>query len=617
MASDTLPGYEYEPLGYPDSTRVVNIQPGETSSPLRVNLREIRLQDKGFYEALSYSWATEDGDDSRSIPLDCGGFYIYITKNCEAAIRRFRHVHAIRVMWIDAICINQADFLERGKQVELMGQIYIEAAHIQIWLGEAQLDEEPGNMIRKPCSENFLENLPKIAAEIKEMYRTGGKISESFTYWTFREQSLGSDKIHGRRSLYQGWIDLLSRRWWQRIWVVQEVAAHQGARAMVSCGSATAPYSSLLTLYHYFPYEHDRDRCIFLQGDVPRSASRHISLLKYANTIIQRPSDKPWLNVFYVLSMGRGLQATDPRDNIFGMLEVCPQMKTFLPPVDYTRSKAEVFTDVSVSLLKASKGLLILHSAATNNLEAKICDGLPSWVIDWSAQCPVRFEDFEKIGYDAARGSTSDFHLSSDAKELYIRGRKIDEVVETSAIDTKAYGIAATLPEMIPGWQSSCRSWLRWQSLRTKKMTTELRSQDEDPETLLTALCWYFENKWGSWPRDPHLGRKFDYWYHWIMSENDTEEIERRLLLDKSGFWKLINHTTPLCFTKSGYLVAASCITQPGDQVVVLTGGELPFVLRPVGDNQFQLISPCYLDEIMSGEGFPDDPSKLEYFTLI
>ncbi|KAH6683909.1 heterokaryon incompatibility protein-domain-containing protein [Halenospora varia] len=519
-------------------------------------------------------------------------------------------------MWIDAICINQADFHERGKQVELMGQIYVKATQIQIWLGQARLNAEPEDVEGKARSEIFLENLPEITTEIKEMRRTCGKLPETFTYWKFREQSRGSDNSYGTRPLYRGWIDLLSRRWWQRIWVVQEAAAHAWDSAMVSCGSATAPYSSILNLYHYFPYEGDRDRCVFLQGDVPESARRHINLLKYGNTIEQRPADKPWLNVFYVLSMGRGLRAIDPRDNVFGMLEVCPQMKTFLPPVDYTRSKAEVFTDASVLLLKASKGLLVLHSAATNDLEAKIRDGLPSWVIDWSAKCPVRFEDFEKIGYDAARGSTSDFHLSSDTKEFRIRGRKIDEVVETSATDMKAYDIAATLIDMVPGWQSSCRSWLRWQSLRTKKVPTELRSQEEDLETLLTALCWYLENKWGSWPRDPHLGRKFEYWYHWIMSENDTEEIERRLLPDKSGFWKLINHTTPLCLTKNGYIVAASCITQPGDQIVVLTGGELPFVLRPVGDGRFRLVSPCYLDGIMNGEAFPDDPLKLEYFAL-
>ena len=50
---------------------------------------------------------------------------------------------------------------------------------------------------------------------------------------------------------------------------------------------------------------------------------------------------------------------------------------------------------------------------------------------------------------------------------------------------------------------------------------------------------------------------------------------------------------------------------------MVLSGGELPFILRPVGDGRFRLISACYLDGIMNGEAFPDDALGLEYFALI
>jgi len=32
--------------------------------------------------------------------------------------------HTSRTLWIDAVCINQKDLLERGPQVALMGQIY-------------------------------------------------------------------------------------------------------------------------------------------------------------------------------------------------------------------------------------------------------------------------------------------------------------------------------------------------------------------------------------------------------------------------------------------------------------------------------------------------------------
>ncbi|KAH7396120.1 heterokaryon incompatibility protein-domain-containing protein, partial [Pyrenochaeta sp. MPI-SDFR-AT-0127] len=42
-----------------------------------------------------------------------------------------------RVLWVDAICINQTDNDERSKQVAIMGEIYNRAIKVFAWLGEA------------------------------------------------------------------------------------------------------------------------------------------------------------------------------------------------------------------------------------------------------------------------------------------------------------------------------------------------------------------------------------------------------------------------------------------------------------------------------------------------
>jgi hypothetical protein len=52
---------------------------------INTSLREACLSHSPHYEALSYSWATEDGDDTRSSDIYCDGKLIPITKNCEAA----------------------------------------------------------------------------------------------------------------------------------------------------------------------------------------------------------------------------------------------------------------------------------------------------------------------------------------------------------------------------------------------------------------------------------------------------------------------------------------------------------------------------------------------------
>lgn len=40
-----------------------------------------------------------------------------ITPNLFWALLRLRHPDRERILWVDAVCINQADFEERGQQV--------------------------------------------------------------------------------------------------------------------------------------------------------------------------------------------------------------------------------------------------------------------------------------------------------------------------------------------------------------------------------------------------------------------------------------------------------------------------------------------------------------------
>ncbi|KAF8858835.1 hypothetical protein BDZ45DRAFT_689829 [Acephala macrosclerotiorum] len=75
--------YKYAPLKHPDSIRLLLLAPGEMESPIQIFLAEFRLQENPPYEALSYTWATEDGDCSLSSQIRCGDARLWITKNCE------------------------------------------------------------------------------------------------------------------------------------------------------------------------------------------------------------------------------------------------------------------------------------------------------------------------------------------------------------------------------------------------------------------------------------------------------------------------------------------------------------------------------------------------------
>ncbi|KAF2269064.1 HET-domain-containing protein [Lojkania enalia] len=62
-----------------------------------------------------------------------------ITRNLEDALRALRLPNLRRRLWIDAVCINQKDFAERARQVSYMRSVYQHATRVVIWLGSKDL----------------------------------------------------------------------------------------------------------------------------------------------------------------------------------------------------------------------------------------------------------------------------------------------------------------------------------------------------------------------------------------------------------------------------------------------------------------------------------------------
>jgi hypothetical protein len=99
-----------------------------------ISLSHGTQQDK--YEALSYAWG--DPIFNRSIKLADAHFPI--TTNLKVILRALRHATQERVLWIDAVCIDQYNIQERSHQVSRMNDIYSQAANVIVWLGEPMSD---------------------------------------------------------------------------------------------------------------------------------------------------------------------------------------------------------------------------------------------------------------------------------------------------------------------------------------------------------------------------------------------------------------------------------------------------------------------------------------------
>ncbi|KAE8134931.1 heterokaryon incompatibility protein-domain-containing protein [Aspergillus pseudotamarii] len=205
-----MPLFTYPPLPLePGATRMIHILPHtEHSAPVKCRLSDYVISERGgtqhLYEALSYVWANDEDDVIKSHRIELNNHIFYVTPNLHAALVNLRNHHFDRVLWVDAICINQDDIAEKSKQIPLMRKIYAQADRVIIWLGEAFEDGDTALEYIRSLAEDKAQN----------------------------ERCL--DGRHSKR-VSDACIKLLQRKWFRRIWVLQEAGA---ARCIsIMCGS--------------------------------------------------------------------------------------------------------------------------------------------------------------------------------------------------------------------------------------------------------------------------------------------------------------------------------------------------------------------------------------------
>ena len=114
-----------------------------------------------------------------------------MTKNCYEALLKLRHRARKRILWIDAICIDQNNVLERNAQVQKMASIYRSAFEVVGWLGQTSPDFGIGFAL-----------LQKLIEEDSQSYL------EDVNY----------------TSAWESLISLLDKPYWTRVWILQETA---------------------------------------------------------------------------------------------------------------------------------------------------------------------------------------------------------------------------------------------------------------------------------------------------------------------------------------------------------------------------------------------------------
>jgi hypothetical protein len=115
-------------------TRLIVLLPGTWDDPIKCNLKVVQLENTNCdkYEALSYHWGERDQDKT----IEVHDHQFMATKSLFTALRRFRYPDRERLLWADAISINQAYTPERNEQVGIMMEVYSQCTKVLVWLGE-------------------------------------------------------------------------------------------------------------------------------------------------------------------------------------------------------------------------------------------------------------------------------------------------------------------------------------------------------------------------------------------------------------------------------------------------------------------------------------------------
>jgi hypothetical protein len=156
-------------LSCSSSIRLINLYgTDDTEAQLYCDVIETSLKDPLPYEAISYTWQNQ----RPTCVMHCSAYRsettLLITENADAALRHFRPKSngEYRLVWIDSICINQEDDLERGDQVTIMDQIYAMACRVLIWIMPSPTtDSDPNsdyNRRMEVCS--WLSDIAHVSA---------------------------------------------------------------------------------------------------------------------------------------------------------------------------------------------------------------------------------------------------------------------------------------------------------------------------------------------------------------------------------------------------------------------------------------------------------------------
>ena len=555
--------------------RLLRVSPSKSQdAPISCDLLQTPLSTiKGVYDALSYVWADSTGLSSLIYSVCCisvCGFELTVTPNLYAALVRLRYEDRDRLLWIDQICINQADIQERNVQVERMTLIYGFASKTVVWLGE-ELEESYRGM-----------HLAQSLAHLRIQYKadTDGLFASVVAELSDISEWKALDLI-------------LQRSWWCRTWVVQECVV---ARSVIMlCGSREISFTDLtkaVLLIEELKDHRVMSECVSKVNTAPVS---ELLTSRTRTAQVRAEGELAWEPVFgfdglsKVLSRYRTRHSTDPRDKVYALLRISRDIRDaarvpacYINPIriDYSKSVEDIYYECASFLLMATNRLDFLSACRTKR---KLVD-MPSWVPDWSdtTEAPFSITDQDR---HTATGDDVFCSAYIQDRQLNALGILFDRVMFLGAPCSEA-DLSQPYPSV---------TLCQW-----KALALDQGHNEEDFMRTIIADC--FRSRRLSTYALPSCWHLYQIWDGHVVATGDVDNCETsigtEIVLETLDFVHALRKASlgrRFCISERGVACLAPEDTAEGDLLVGLLGARVPYVIRATGTERYVLIGEWWV----------------------
>ncbi|KAI1384614.1 HET-domain-containing protein [Hypoxylon trugodes] len=465
-------------------------------------------------------------------------------------------------MWIDALCINQENDVEKGSHVRMMAEIYRVASRVVVWLGPEEND-----------SNRAMELIEYLGSQTTFNYlHMRLKPSEVCTDPTLCDRDVPLPFNEGELAAI---YCLISRQWFERLWVRQEIWS-ANKDAITRCGSQQLIWTCFRQGLFCFLM-----RCA---EDVKNNVWSKFGGLVLAH-----------LNVELIgirLVFGT-LHCKDPRDRIYAISAMLPdEEQAFIPHPNYSQPFVELYTHAILQWIGFYNSLNILHVCELQNKPS-----WPSWVPNWSihSRMPV------KISPQHASSQLRCWHQQPQPGTLRVKGISGFVIDRHHKLQLNRYlsggGTFNLLREILRGLGPIERDSIE-RYARTFSMG---QVSDMCKPPIGGRLC--FDIVAGV-VRLLMSDYEFDDLFEYDYSGGDNTLSAK----DPDGVFNVL---IQFCKELDGLLIfqggtsgigIGSQLAKSGDEVCVIVGCNCPLLLRPISNGQYKLVGPCFVDDLKWGE---------------